>query len=150
MKKILFTVFIATLFVGCGIKKTIVDRVPYASKADLTHVYVVENRKDKWKCYKDIVELLKERGYHATYGKSDNVPENATAIITYVDRWKIGGWATSMYLAQINLIIRNPQDNYPIASSTYLNVEGIGTHFQKDIIETGLDALLEKLKEKKK
>lgn len=149
MKKNLFLVLIMILFVGCGIKRTIVEKVPYANEVNLQNIFVVHNQKDKHYCDKDIVQLLQEKGYKATSGNLKDMPENTTAVIDYVDRWKWGGWSLSMYLVQISLTIRDPKNNYPIASSTYLNMEGVGTHFQKDVIEDGLDVLLRKLKEEK-
>ena len=51
-------------------------------------------------------------GFQADSGPGSEIPNDVDAIVTYEDRWF---WDLSNYMLQLNIEIRNPKTNYPLA-----------------------------------
>lgn len=146
MKKVLLFVLFLVLFAGCGVKGTS-NTVPYAGKVDLTNIYVARQPKDKRECEQIIAQKLQEKGYNATFGELENMPENTTALVTYVDKWSWGGYVGTMTLVDITLTFRNPKDNFPIVSSHIYN-EGERA-FKSGMLGSAVDFALKEIKGEK-
>jgi len=52
-------------------------------------------------------------GYTAKIGEEHAPPYQADAVVTYVDKWQ---WDITMYLLELTVTIRNPTNNYPLAT----------------------------------
>ena len=51
-------------------------------------------------------------GFQADSGSESKIPNDIDAIVTYEDRWF---WDLANYMIKLNIEIRNPKTNYPLA-----------------------------------
>ncbi len=52
-----------------------------------------------------IADNLSARGYATTSGMPSNVPDNATVVVTYADKWQ---WDMTMYMIELTIAFRDP------------------------------------------
>ena len=60
-----------------------------------------------------VTDNLVKRGFSATAGPEVPQPSKVDAVITYVDRWM---WDITMYMLELTITIRDPGNEYPLAS----------------------------------
>ena len=97
---------------GCASKKN-ATIMPGANLGDVKNYYVVHLPADDRRINHLITEDLIHRGLTATTGESNAVPAAAEALVTYYDKWV---WDMTMYMLQLDLQIRNPQTQVPLAT----------------------------------
>jgi len=79
-----------------------------------TTFYVIQFPPDKRGIEKLIADNLVKRGFKATPGPE--LPQGsyrADAVVTYVDKWM---WDITMYMLELTITIRNPANDYPMAT----------------------------------
>jgi hypothetical protein len=110
MKKISLLI-LCLIITGCA--SVSVYHVPEKELKNLNHIYVVRFPKDTRHLEGIIADELKAMGYNATYGEKQNIPDAATTIVTYKDRWQ---WDMSNYMLDITIEFRDRQTEELIAS----------------------------------
>jgi len=96
---------------GCATRST-ATVTPGTDMAVLKKFYVVQAPKDKRGTENLIRDNLRKRGFTAAAGPELSSYE-ADAVITYVDRWM---WDITMYMVELTVAVRNPANNFPLAS----------------------------------
>jgi hypothetical protein len=81
------------------------------SQADI--FYVERFEPDKRGLEKIIADNLSLRGYTATVGEEGLAPDEATVLVTYVDKWQ---WDLTMYLIELTVTFRDPETRAAIGS----------------------------------
>lgn len=109
--------FVAAFLTGCSTSKQQGSIMPGADLRSVKTYYVVRLPADNRGIEKLIAEDLTARGYKATHGEMVNVPTPVDALVTYQDKWM---WDLSMYLLQLEVQIRNPQSQLPLATGSSL------------------------------
>ena len=103
--------FIISFYSGC-----IVDlrslQIPGSDLSSINRLYVVHFEPDKRNLHDLIRDELIEMGFQADSGPGSKIPNDIDAIVTYEDRWY---WDLGNYMLQLNIEIRNPKTNYPLA-----------------------------------
>jgi len=97
---------------GCANRAT-GSLTPGASLAGIKDYYVVHQPKDTHGLDQMIRDRLVKMGYTAKIGEEHAPPYQADAVVTYVDKWQ---WDITMYLLELTVTIRNPTNNYPLAT----------------------------------
>jgi len=64
-----------------------------------------------------IADRLNVMGYQATSGESATVPDDVDAAVTYQDKWM---WDITMYMLQLDVQVRRPNNGVAIASGHVL------------------------------
>jgi hypothetical protein len=75
--------------------------------------YVERFTPDNRELHKLIADNISVRGYTVTYGEEGEAPEDATIIVTYVDKWM---WDITMYLIELTITFRDPESGAAIGS----------------------------------
>lgn len=79
-----------------------------------TDVFYVERfAPDRRELNKTIADGINVRGYTATYGPEGEAPDNATVIVTYVDKWM---WDITNYMIELTITFRDPESGAAIGS----------------------------------
>lgn len=115
-KKILALLGILTLLLaasGCAVNRATASLTPGADLSGIKSYYVVHQPKDTHGLDQMIKDRLVKRGYSATIGEEQAPPYRADAVVTYVDKWQ---WDMTMYLLELTITIRNPTNNFPLAT----------------------------------
>jgi len=86
---------------------------PGADPGTARTFFVVQPSTDNRGVGKLVTDNLVKRGFSATAGPGVPQPSKVDAVITYVDRWM---WDITMYMVELTVTMRNPQNNFPIAS----------------------------------
>ena len=60
-----------------------------------------------------IADNLSTRGYTVTFGEEGGAPDDATVVVTYVDKWM---WDITMYLIELTITFRDPTSGAAIGS----------------------------------
>ena len=109
----LILLILATLFSGCS--KTVLksDADPNVDLSALKTFYVRKFEPDNRGLEKKIAAKLEKLGYQASSGAQDKPTAPVDAIVTYTDRWM---WDITMYMLEINIQFRNPQNDYVYAT----------------------------------
>jgi hypothetical protein len=77
--------------------------------------YVVQQPKDERGIEKLISDNLTARGFVARTGpETSAAPAGVDAVVTYSDKWM---WDITMYLLELTLTVRNPANNFPMATA---------------------------------
>lgn len=81
---------------------------------DTSDIFYVERfEPDKRNLNKVIADNIGVRGYTATAGESGKAPDNATIIVTYIDKWM---WDITNYMIELTITFRDPASGTAIAS----------------------------------
>ena len=111
-------IFITILATGCAVNPLglPVNRAtatidPTANLASIKSIHVTKFAPDGREIYILIANKLKDIGYQVTSGIE--TPEGVDAIVTYEDKWM---WDLSMYMIELTIKIRDPSNNFPLAS----------------------------------
>ena len=110
--KLVICFFFISFFSGCSIVDLRSSQIPGSDLSKINRFYVVHFAPDKRNLQNVIRDELKEMGFQADSGSESEIPNDIDAIVTYEDRWF---WDISNYMIQLNIEIRNPKTNYPIA-----------------------------------
>jgi hypothetical protein len=104
---------VALLASGCAHTPT-ASVTPGTNLAALKTMYVLHRDRDNSGVNTDIVNRLKSKGVTVTTGDGP-VPANVDAVVSYDDHWK---WTVTMYLAKLDIFIKDPKSNQMIAQGT--------------------------------
>lgn len=94
---------------GCANRATATFE-PTADLASIKSIYVTL-APDDWGTRLLIENKLKSMGFIVETGVDR--PSNVDAIVTYVEKWM---WDFSMYMIELTITIRDPKDDFPLAS----------------------------------
>ncbi len=97
---------------GCANRAT-GSLTPGADLSGVKDYYIVHQPKDTHGLDQMIMDRLVKMGYTAKIGEEHAPPYKADAVVTYVDKWQ---WDMTMYLLELTITIRNPTNNYPLAT----------------------------------
>lgn len=109
---VLGIVALLLLISGCANRAT-GTLTPGASLSGIQNYYVVRQPKDTHALDQLIKDGLIKRGYSATIGAEQALPYPADAVVTYTDKWQ---WDITMYLLELTIVVRNPTNNFPLAT----------------------------------
>lgn len=104
--------FIILFFTGCAIVDLRSSQIPGSDLSNINCLYVVHFEPDRRNLHDVIRDELIEMGLQAESGPRWDIPNDIDAIVTYEDRWF---WDLANYMLQLNIEIRNPKTNYPLA-----------------------------------
>jgi len=110
--KLVIGLFIISFFSGCAIVDLRSSQIPGSDLSSINRLYVVHFEPDRRNLQDVIRDELIEMGFQADSGSESRIPNDIDAIVTYEDRWF---WDLANYMIQLNIEIRNPKTNYPIA-----------------------------------
>lgn len=99
-------------FSGCAIVDLRSSQMPDADLSSIKTLYVVRLEQDNRNIHYIIQHELDEMGFQANAGSTIGIPNDIDAIVTYEDRWY---WDLGNYMLKLNIEIRNPKTNYPLA-----------------------------------
>jgi hypothetical protein len=103
---------IAFFFSGCAIVDLRSSQIPGSDLSSINRLYVIHFEPDQRNLHYVIRDELIEMGFQAESGSGLKLPNDIDAIVTYEDRWF---WDLANYMLQLNIEIRNPKTNYPLA-----------------------------------
>jgi hypothetical protein len=99
---------------GCAIDRATANVSPDADMGAAKSFYVVRHPEDTRGVEKLISANLAKRGYVATVGEPlSKAPAGTDAVVSYSDRWL---WDMTMYMVELTIIVRNPDNNFPMAT----------------------------------
>lgn len=104
--------FVISLISGCAIVDLRSSQMPGSDLSGINRLYVVHFEPDERNLHDLIRDELIEMGFQADSGLRSGMPEDIDAIVTYEDRWF---WDITNYMIQLNIEIRDPETNYPLA-----------------------------------
>ncbi len=102
---------VATTTTGCAINRATATIDPSVNLGSLKAMHVAKQPKDDNDIDVLIAEKLRSRGYNVTTGGEK--PSAVDAVVTYIDRWR---WDITMYMLELTITIRDPKNDYPLAS----------------------------------
>ena len=76
----------------------------------------------------------------AKTGEEADQPDNVDAIVTYLDKWQ---WDLTMYMIELQIIIRDPDSNFPFATGKSFHTSLTRLSPEKMVAEV-LDNIYEK------
>jgi hypothetical protein len=114
-KVVLISLMLSALSVlsGCAVNHATATVTPGTDIKAMKSFYVVKNPDPKDITGQLITDYLSGKGYTATMGPEQKPPYDADAVITYVDKWF---WDITMYMLELTINVRNPTDNFPVAT----------------------------------
>jgi len=101
---------ITILASGCAVNHATATIDPKANLANIKSIHVTKFAPDGRGINTLIANKLKQIGYQVTSGVE--TPEGVDAIVTYEDKWM---WDLSMYMIELTIKIRDPENNFPLA-----------------------------------
>jgi hypothetical protein len=107
-----------TLNAGCAVNRATATVPSDSPLKAAKSFYVVQDPDDTRGIEKLIADNLSKRGLSATAGLAKEPPAGTDAVVTYNDKWM---WDITMYMLELTIVIRKPQNNFPIASGNSLH-----------------------------
>ena len=99
---------------GCAVNRATAMVTPDADLSKVKTFYVVQLSSDTRGVEKLIRDNLIKRGFTATAGPElPQASYQADAVVTYLDKWF---WDITMYMLELTITIRNPANNFPMAT----------------------------------
>jgi uncharacterized lipoprotein YajG len=98
---------------GCAINRTTGTFDPSEDIVKSDIFYVERFNSDNRELHKLIADNISVRGYTVTFGEEGDAPDDATIIVTYVDKWM---WDITMYLIELTITFRDPESGAAIGS----------------------------------
>jgi hypothetical protein len=99
---------------GCAVNRATANVSPDADIARVKTFYVVKTTGDERNIDKLISDNLQKRGFRVTGGAQPaGAVAGADAVVTYNDKWM---WDMTMYMLELTVQLRNPQNNFPMAT----------------------------------
>ena len=102
---------VASLTSGCAVNRATANVDPSANFKAFKTMHVVKLADDNRDINALIADNLRARGYAVTTGADK--PSGKDAVVTYKDRWF---WDITMYMVELTIVIRDPKDDFPIAT----------------------------------
>jgi hypothetical protein len=116
MKKALLVLLqlgmVASLVSGCAVNRATAHVEPTTRLSEIKTVHVKKFADDNADTNVLIVNKLRTKGVSATTG-SDAPQTKVDAVVTYVEKWM---WDITMYMLELTVVIRDPKDDYPLAT----------------------------------
>lgn len=106
----------ATMTSGCAVNRATATVDPSVDLRSLKALHVAKDPKDENGINVLIADRLRSRGYTVTTG--DEKPQAVDAVVTYVDKWR---WDMTMYMLELTITIRDPKNDYPLATGNSLH-----------------------------
>lgn len=107
---------LATIISGCANRAT-GDVNPTTNLLALKTMYVKKDPEDARGINNLIAEKLRSKGVAVMTG-AENSPSGVDAVVTYVDKWM---WDITMYMIELTITIRDPKNDFPLASGNSLH-----------------------------
>jgi len=85
---------------------------PGTNLASLKTMYVKQIPADKRGVNEIVADKLRSKGVKVKTGVEDPT-DPIDALVTYADKWM---WDITMYMIELNIVIRDPKDQMPLAS----------------------------------
>jgi hypothetical protein len=115
LKKITILLFSMTLLflnAGCAVNRATAKIDNAGVLNTIKSIYVSKLEADGRGINNLIAEKLHSCGYTVATG-DEGKQGNVDAIVTYMDKWM---WDITMYMIELTIVIRDPKDNYPLAT----------------------------------
>ena len=96
---------------GCAVNRATATLDPTADLVGIKTIYVTKFAPDGRGINLLISDKLKSMGYSVNTGIDR--PKDVDVIVTYKDKWM---WDITMYMIELTVIIRDPENNFPLAS----------------------------------
>ena len=109
----LLIIGVAISLAGCAINRATGTFDPGEDIVSSDVIYVERFNPDNRELHKIIADNLSTRGYKVTFGEEGGAPDDATIIVTYVDKWM---WDITMYLIEMTITFRDPESGAAIGS----------------------------------
>jgi hypothetical protein len=111
VRLIIIVIFIS--LAGCAINRAAGTFDPGKDIVSSDVFYVERFNPDNRELHKLIADNLSTRGYKVTFGEEGGAPDDATIVVTYVDKWM---WDITMYLLELTVAFRDPESGAAIGS----------------------------------
>lgn len=98
---------------GCAVNKAVATVDPSTDFSKLNSFHVKKYEKDTRDTNLVIEAKLKDMGFNVS-----ETGHNADAIVTYIDKWF---WDITFYLLELTVTIRDPDNDFPLASGNSLH-----------------------------
>ena len=98
---------------GCAVNRATGTFDPGKDIVGSDVFYVERFGPDERELHKLIADDLSVRGYTVTFGEEGEAPDDATIIVTYVDKWM---WDITMYLIELTVTFRDPASGAAVGS----------------------------------
>ena len=108
---VLVVVFVA--LAGCSVNRATGNFDPGMDLSQTDVFYVERFDPDNRGIEKIIADNLSVRGYKATFGEEGLAPDDATMVVTYVDKWM---WDITMYMIELTITFRDPETRAAVGS----------------------------------
>jgi len=106
----------ASVLSGCAVNRATATVDPSADLRSKKTMHVVKLEEDGYDVNELITEKLRSMGYTVTTSKDK--PADVDAIVTYWDKWM---WDITMYLLELTVTIRDPKNDFPLATGNSLH-----------------------------
>ncbi len=104
---------------GCAVNRATANVSPDADIGKVKSFYVVKHPEDGRGIEKLISDNLEKRGFRSSSGPdAAQAPSGTDAVVTYVDKWM---WDITMYMIELTVTMRNPSNNFPMASGNSMH-----------------------------
>jgi len=99
---------------GCAVNRATATVSPDGEIGKAKTFFVVRHPEDTRGVRQIVSDNLAKRGFVVKSGEqSDKAPPGTDAVVTYIDRWF---WDITMYLVELTITVRNPDNNFPMAT----------------------------------
>ena len=98
---------------GCAVNRATGTFDPGQDIVKSAVFYVERFDPDNRNLHKIIADNLSTRGYKVTFGEEGSAPDDATIVVTYVDKWM---WDITMYMIELTITFRDPESGAAIGS----------------------------------
>ena len=103
---------------GCATNHATATLMADADLQKVKSVYIVHSDTDTRNVDKQLQKAFQKRGIEATVGPAHAPPYTGDASVTYVDKWF---WDITMYLLELTVTVRNPGNDFPMATGNSLH-----------------------------
>ena len=98
---------------GCAVNRATGSYDPGEDIVESDVFYVERFNPDNRDIHKLIADNIAVRGYTVTHGEEGQAPDDATIIVTYVDKWM---WDITMYMIELTITFRDPESGAALGS----------------------------------
>ncbi len=112
LPKILLAMACVTIS-ACAINRDSANFSPDKDMVSTDVIYVERFEPDRRNLNTLIADNIAVRGYTATAGEKGQGPDNATILVTYMDKWQ---WDITNYLIELTITFRDPVSGAAVAS----------------------------------
>lgn len=128
----------ALLLGGCASMSS--NIAPGADLTAIKKIHVVRLPADQRGINQLLADRLSMMGYQATTGEANNVPPDASGVLTYQDKWM---WDITMYMLQLDVQLREPKTDIALATAKSYR-PSLQRKSPSDMVEEVLNQLLRK------